>query len=147
MTDIRSLRIPNMIPLLLVLLFFVVAVFVLSSRSVDWSSHLLAAAIVFTAGIGLFAWGKFGGGDVKLLTAVALWHGLHLLPALLIRVAFVGGALALICLVLRRTALATFLTNRGIQAVVLEDGGGIPYAIAIAGACGLLLPYLPLLSH
>lgn len=148
LTDIRWLRIPNLIPLLLIVLFLVVAAATaLSGRPVNWGSHLLAGGIVLVVGIGLFAWSKIGGGDVKLLTAVALWHGLRLLPALLIGVALAGGVLAIICVAMRRSGLGVFLASRGVQTVVLEDGAGIPYAVAIVAACGLLLNQLPLLSH
>jgi prepilin peptidase CpaA len=148
LTDIRWLRIPNLIPLLLVGLFVVVAALsVLTARPVDWPSHLLAGGIVFAAGIGLFAWGKIGGGDVKLLTAVALWHGLGLLPGLLLWTALLGGVLGLGFLFLRKSGLAAVLTARGVSSVVLEDGAGIPYAVAIVGACGFMLPYLPFLSN
>jgi prepilin peptidase CpaA len=148
LTDLHALRIPNMIPLLLVGLFVVVAVLsVWTARPVDWPSHLLAGGIVFAAGLGLFAWGKIGGGDVKLLTAVALWHGLRLLPELLLATALLGGVLGLAFLVLRKSGLAAVLAASGVRSVVLEDGAGIPYAVAIVAACGLMLPYLPFLSN
>jgi prepilin peptidase CpaA len=143
-TDIRSLRIPNLIPVLLIALFFVAAL--ATRRPVAWGSHLAAAGIILAVGIGLFAWGKFGGGDVKLLTAVSLWQGLHLLPALLVAVAIVGGVLGLVCLLMRRSGFGVFLAARGIQAISLEDGAGIPYAVAIGVGCGLLVPHLPLLQ-
>ena len=148
LTDIRWLRIPNLIPLLLVGLFVVVAALsVLSSRPVDWPSHLLAGGIVFAVGIGLFAWNKIGGGDVKLLTAVALWHGLRLLPGLLLWTALLGGVLGLAFLFLRKSGLAALLSAKGVESAVLEDGAGIPYAVAIVAACGFMLPYLPFLAN
>jgi prepilin peptidase CpaA len=150
LTDLRALRIPNMIPLLLVGLFVVVAgVTEWAARPVNWPSHLLAGGIVFGAGLGLFAWGKIGGGDVKLLTAVALWHGLHLLPELLLLTALLGGVLGLAFLVLRKSGLATMLAASGVRSVVLEDGAGIPYAVAIVAACGVMLTQhqLPFLSN
>ena len=148
LTDLHALRIPNLIPLLLVGLFVVVAALsVISARPVDWISHLLAGGIVFAVGLGLFAWGKIGGGDVKLLTAVALWHGLYLLPALLLWTALLGGVLGLAFLVLRKSGVAAMLAASGVRSVALEDGAGIPYAVAIVLACGLMLRELPFLSH
>jgi prepilin peptidase CpaA len=148
MTDIRWLRIPNLISVLLVALFVVVAAgSTMAGRPVAWGSHVAAGALVFAVGLGLFAWGKLGGGDVKLLAAVALWHGLWLLPVLLLWVALVGGALGLLCLTVRWAGIGLFLASRGVAVVSLEDGAGIPYAVAIAAACGLLLPQLPFLAR
>ena len=148
LTDLHALRIPNLIPLLLTGLFVVVAaLLVMTARPVDWLSHLLAGGIVFAAGLGLFAWGKIGGGDVKLLTAVALWHGLYLLPALLLWTALLGGVLGLAFLVLRKSGLAAVLAASGVPSVALEDDAGIPYAVAIVAACALMLRELPFLTH
>jgi prepilin peptidase CpaA len=144
--DFRRLTIPNLVPAALCLL---------------WPAHVVAghptlygalgalgcALAVFAVGAVLFARGWLGGGDVKLLAAVALWHGVRLLPALLLWVALVGGGLGLLCLAMRRSGIGIFLASRGLETVALEDGAGIPYAVAIAGACGLLLPQLPFLTH
>jgi prepilin peptidase CpaA len=136
-SDVATLRIPNFVPLALALLFVPAAL--LSPRPVDWVSHLAAAAISLVVGIGLFAWGKLGGGDVKLIAAVALWHGLQPLPALVLLIGIVGGIVAILCLLLRWAGLGRFLAARGADLVALRAGAEIPYAVAIAGASGLLL--------
>lgn len=134
--DVASLRIPNFVPLAVALLFLPAAL--LSPGPIDWVSHLAAAAISFGVGIGLFAWGKLGGGDVKLIAAVALWHGLKPLPELVLLIGIVGGIVAILCVLLRWAGLGRFLAVRGADLVSLRAGAEIPYAVAIAGASVLL---------
>ena len=52
----------------------------------------------------------------------------------------------LVWLLMRRLRFGVFLAARGIHTPSLEEGAGIPYAVAIAAGCGLLLPYLPFLA-
>jgi prepilin peptidase CpaA len=141
--DFAYLRIPNLFSLLLAGVFLIAAI--LAPRPVNWISHIGAGAIVLVVGIGLFAWGKIGGGDVKLFAAAALWNGLGNLPALLLAIGIIGGIVAIGCLVLRGLGAGFFLESRGVPAVALEAGKGIPYAIAIAAGCLLLLPELPVI--
>ncbi|HEV2302152.1 MAG TPA: prepilin peptidase [Stellaceae bacterium] len=136
-TDVAALQIPDFVPLALALLFVPAAL--LSPAPVDWLSHVAAAAISLVVGIGLFAWGKLGGGDVKLIAAVALWHGLKLLPALVLSIGIAGGIAAILCVLLRWAGLGRCLAARGTDLVALRAGADIPYAVAIAGAAGLLL--------
>ncbi len=62
-------------------------------------NQILIAVAAFLPFFGLFCWNKMGGGDVKLISAIALWTpAYHLLQWLLI-MSLAGGALALISLV------------------------------------------------
>src|SRR5210317_1429760 len=91
--DIYKFLIPNIISICVFLLFFPAAYF--SPSPVQWAGHLAAAGGVLMVGAVLFHFNWLGGGDVKLLTAVALWTGLQTLPIYLITVALAGGLLAL----------------------------------------------------
>src|SRR6185503_568446 len=74
--DVISYRIPNMLVLALVALFLILAG--LNWNDVDWFEwlgHFAAAILVFGVGILLYALRQMGAGDVKLLSAVALWAG------------------------------------------------------------------------
>lgn len=142
-TDLAYLRIPNFIPIALTLAFLIAAA--LSPRPVDWISHLGAGGIVLAVGMGLFAWGKIGGGDVKLCAAAALWNGWGLLPSLLLAIGIIGGLVAVFCVVLRQFGVGFLFERYGIPSVALQAGQGIPYGVAIAAGCLLLLPNLPLL--
>lgn len=121
-SDVMTLRIPNLLSLALVALF---AVHVVTSEMplMDILWHLTAGAIVLGGGMALFAWGKFGGGDAKLIAAVALWVGASLLMPLLILVSLVGLVLAVVVLALRSRGLAI---------------KKLPYGVAIAGGWLLL---------
>lgn len=61
---------------------------------VAWQLGVAAAAFVVLAG--LFALGQMGGGDVKLLTALALWIAPVPFLRLIVVMAIVGGVLTLI---------------------------------------------------
>ena len=101
-TDIKDLRIPNVLPATLAVLFLIAGLF---TPDFNWLSHLGAGALVLGVGVALFAMGKVGGGDVKLLAAVALWVGFaHLLPLVLV-MGVCGGGVALLFLVLRRSGI------------------------------------------
>jgi prepilin peptidase CpaA len=54
------------------------------------------AALVFALFVGAFALGQMGGGDVKLIGAVALWLPFEPLAWMLIVMALLGGALTLL---------------------------------------------------
>ena len=60
-----------------------------------WLHGIAAAALLLAVGVLLFDRGILGGGDVKLMSAIALWTGFDDLPLLLLVTGFAGGALAL----------------------------------------------------
>ncbi len=64
--------------------------------------QLLLALLVFAAFAILFALGAMGGGDVKLLTALALWLPAMPLIQMLTLMAIIGGVLTLAYLVWHR---------------------------------------------
>jgi prepilin peptidase CpaA len=61
---------------------------------IDWPGALLTSGAIFVCGFCLFARGYLGGGDVKLLTATALWAGPQFILPLLLTMGLSGGALA-----------------------------------------------------
>ena len=84
------------------------------------------AFLVFAGFVFLFALGAMGGGDVKLIAALALWVPPSRTLELLFLVALFGGALALVLIVVRRI--------RG------DASRAVPYGVAIAaGGIGCLL--------
>lgn len=86
-------------------------------------ADLALALAVFAAGVFLFRFGLFGGGDVKLMAAAALWLGAASVGSFLFATALAGGALALL-------VLAGRLVIR--EADVSERGASLPYGVAIA---------------
>jgi len=87
----------------------------------DVPIQVALAAGVFALFAGAFAIGQMGGGDVKLLGALALWLPWHALIQLLVIMSIAGGVLTLALVVPHRIAK---------QTAALE----IPYGIAIAFA-------------
>ncbi|MBP2548387.1 prepilin peptidase CpaA [Neorhizobium galegae] len=130
-SDLLTMKIPNAIPLTLFLAFFPVAGLAgFGGVAIGWSC--LAALAVFCACFALFAVNAMGGGDAKLLTAVALWYGFNIsLFEYLVTVAFVGGVLTLVILLIR--SKADRLLSLGLRLPAsLVTARKIPYGIAIA---------------
>jgi prepilin peptidase CpaA len=132
--DVLRLRIPNMIPAGLVALF---ALQLLVGRSPPAPlDHLLAMALALLLLLPVFALNILGGGDVKLLAAVALWLGMNKLAALLVLVGIVGGIFALFWLAMRwliRTGLGDRRLPRSLQA-----HAPLPFALPIMIVAALL---------
>lgn len=129
--DVATYRIPHSLVLALIALFFVVA---LSHRNeVDWLSRLSAGIIVFGAGILLYSIRQMGAGDVKLLSALALWAGMFALVPLLFFISLCG-LLGMLVIVLLRMLVPRFLASTADKRAlprVLTKGQGIPYAVGI----------------
>ena len=135
--DVATFRIPNWANLGLVAAFPVFAgAAALSGADIWWLSHLAAGAIVFGAGLVLFFARVLGGGDVKLLSAAALWVGMKGLLPLVVWVGLAGGVLVLVLLLLRRNllVLVAWATPRVPESLprALTTGEKVPYGVAIA---------------
>jgi prepilin peptidase CpaA len=153
--DLATFRIPNTLNLIYLALFPIAAL--LSPAPVDWLWHLAAFGLVFVLGIAVFAFGLFGGGDVKLLIVAALWLGWHNLLEMAIWVSLAGGAVALLA-VLETSPLGQWLLamTRLPRLVVREEAGDpladpprktqrhIPYGIGICVGGLMMTGKLPL---
>lgn len=95
--------------------------------------QLGVAAVVFAMFVGAFALGMMGGGDVKLIGALALWLPPLATVSMLIVMSLVGGALTLVMLIEARMRR----TGRAIE---------VPYGVAIAIA-GLLAIREPIINQ
>ncbi len=129
--DLVSYRIPNSLVLALIALFLVVAL--IHRNEVEWLSHLGAGIIVLGSGIFLYGIRQMGAGDVKLLTALALWAGVIPLIPLLFYVSLCGLA-GMLVIVLLRIVVPRFqpsLADKRALPRVLAKGQGIPYAVGI----------------
>ena len=120
--DVRRLIIPNWISLAIVGLY---PVFVLTGPAVsNWLLAAGVAAVVLLGGLALFAARLMGGGDVKLMAAVALWAGPGGLPLLISVTAIAGGVVAAALVIVRWGTSR----HQGRSA----RSGVMPYGVAIA---------------
>jgi prepilin peptidase CpaA len=141
--DFRRYVIPNLLPILLVAvwpLYFAATAPTLYGAL----AAIGCAAAVFLGGVVLFALGQLGGGDVKLLSAAALWAGPAGTPELLILTGVLGGALALFLLMGGAQIAAA---ARGmLRQPPVDVGHGrkmkMPYGLAIIGAA-LIVTFHP----
>jgi len=134
--DLFTMKIPNRISVALIFCFFLAAVMAgLSLEAIGY--HFLTGAAVLAAMFALFAFGKLGGGDAKLMSVAALWMGPSLIVPYLAYVAVFGGLLAVIVLCYRKFVPAHSLSLPGWAHRLHVHGTGIPYGIAIA-ASGLM---------
>ncbi|HEU0117751.1 MAG TPA: prepilin peptidase [Alphaproteobacteria bacterium] len=122
--DAHRYKIPNILCAAMLLLF---PLFVITSpRSVEWEQHLMVFGLVLISGFAMFIGNLAGAGDIKLMAAMGLWAGPHLVSVFLIMTAIAGGILALVM------AILTYIRNHsGKQALQLAKVP-IPYGIAIA---------------
>ena len=94
----------------------------------DMAVQLLVGAAIFTLFAALIALGMMGGGDVKLLTALALWFPWQAILSLVVLMALLGGVVTLV------TVIHHKMTHRLGQPE-------IPYGVAISLAALWLLPW------
>ncbi|MBZ9855125.1 prepilin peptidase [Mesorhizobium sp. CA13] len=136
-SDMLSMTIANRVPVLLVVVFALVA----PLTGMEWAAygwHFAAGALVLAVTFGLFAMGGMGGGDAKLLAATAVWMGLDIqLVEYLLVSTFIGGLLTLAILVYRKSPLAVFTGRNPFLRHFADETTGVPYGIAL-GLGGLL---------
>jgi len=99
----------------------------------DMAIQLGVALLVFAFFTGAFALGQMGGGDVKMIGALALWLPAQQLIWMIVLMSLLGGALTLLMVV---------------EKAVRKHGRllEIPYGVAIAIA-GLLVLREPIINH
>lgn len=118
-TDLRTREIPNGLNFAIALLAIP---FWWATALAFWPDVALqigVAALVFAIFAGAFAMGMMGGGDVKLIGALALWLRWEGVLALLVIMSLAGGALTIAMLVRKRVQRS-------------EAQLEIPYGVAIA---------------
>jgi len=125
--DAVRLKISNLI-VLLVLVAAVAATIIAGPQLALWKNLVVFLGLL-AIGTPMFAAGKLGGGDVKLLAAVGLWFDFTGALWMILAVVLAGGLLALVVLILRAFGWSEEMRRR---VVLLRPRGGIPYGVAIA---------------
>lgn len=124
-SDFKQFIIPNRIPLCLIALY---PAFIMTTQSaINWPISLAIAGGILALGLIFFAAGWMGGGDVKLISATALWAGPEYTLYFLILTAIGGGVLSLTVILWTKYAWVIGLSSN-------EDIKKVPYGIAVAGA-------------
>ena len=157
-TDFLKLKIPNILPAAIIFCFIgaVITQEILGKNAFqDLSSHLMSGGVMLAIMMVLFFLRLFGGGDAKIIPAIALWTGLNGLPLFLMVTTIAGGLLALLSIILRKTKMGQSLIKKAVSVPAIQNGwvsalannmNVVPYGIAIAiGAIASFrhLGYLP----
>jgi len=138
--DLATYTIPNPIQIAL-LASFLLFVVMSGMPAVLLASHFAAGSVGLVAGFALFAFGVIGGGDAKLFACIALWFGLSDLLFYTLTASIFGGALTLGLLFFRKLPLPGLLARQAWLMRLHEEGGGIPYGVALAAGSFAILPY------
>jgi len=139
-TDWTTRLIRNQVSLYLVFLFGIFALFTDCIDNI--LSHVVVSVGLLTILLPVFALGKIGGGDVKLIAASGLWMGTGNIAEFLVYMTFSGAVLALVLLSFNVRNLWEWGAVRlGLQSTdwPFRDVIGIPYGIAIAFAGTVLI--------
>jgi len=145
-SDLTSFTLSNRLCLSVALLYpvFLFALY-LDGHGLVWPDILLSlaiAAVIFILLATLFAFNVMGGGDVKLIPAVALWAGPgHMLGYLFI-MALLGGVIAAMILARNRIKASKYLKSSEIinLSMAQQEESAVPYGAGIAGG-GLYVAY------
>ena len=138
--DLFTLRIPNRLSAAMVLAFFPLALLV-GLDSSEMLNHVGAGLIGLLLGVLLFIPGWFGGGDAKLMAAIALWVGLENLLPYVFYVALAGGFIASLFSTIRSAPLPRVLLGQSWAHRLHDPNSGIPYGIALAAGALLVYPH------
>ena len=143
-SDYQTMRIPNWISAALCVLFALYVWWLPTWASVGW--HVAVGAGVFFTAVLSYAFGIFGGGDVKLLGAIALWAGPEHVIDFLMLTGLLGGAFGCMIIAARWTVISwpRLADNPGAAWNIARWGrdGTCPYGVPIAVAALLSVPVM-----
>lgn len=141
-TDVRRLEIDNWVSAAIIALFVLFAA--TAAAPIPVVSHIVAMALTLIMGLVAHRAGVMGGGDIKLLTALSLWAGIHGLPALLLGTSIAGAIVAIATLWLHKNQ--TVCTGTGLAWIeaARTDTPHVAYGIAIAIGAVILFTTTPM---
>ncbi len=135
-SDLSRYVIPNRVCVALVVLYAAYAG--AAPVTPDILGALLIATFVFAVGAAMFGAGLMGGGDVKLMTAVALWAGPTFAVPFIFTTAMAGGLLAMVILSpfgVWLPAPPVALFRAGLRPHRAKQSMPYGVAIAVGGVC------------
>ena len=141
-TDFKTLLIPNWISLALLAVFVPFAILHVPLEAI--AGHLLAMAVILVLSVCFYVAGWMGGGDVKFMSAIALWMGPDHVAPFAVLMALFGAALAVGIMMMDKFGpllgprlLSLTLPKRLAE---LARSRQCPYGVAI-GLAGLILSF------
>jgi prepilin peptidase CpaA len=137
-SDLLTMTIPNRISLVLILLYFILA----ACLGSDWQTiglHVFAGVLVLAIALLAYLPGWIGGGDAKLVGAIALWIGWEHLLDYGIMASLAGGLLTLVVLAIASLDFSPELNALPCVRLVAKKVNCVPYGVALA--IGGLLVY------
>jgi prepilin peptidase CpaA len=136
--DMRTRRIPNGLSATIAILGLVRMI--VDGDPITAAHTLAASAVVFAMAFLLFWRGVLGGGDAKLVAAMALLIGYHDLLSFLFLMSLCGGALALAILARDKLRLQRWHSPQStVGPIALAAQSTVPYGVAIAAAGAITL--------
>lgn len=138
--DVATMEIPNRISVAIIALAPIAALL----GAMSWpelGARLAFGAAVFLAAFAAFNFNLMGGGDAKLITAIAVFVGAGAFIPFLMAMAVAGGALAALVLVARKI-FTPESARWAFARRLLDPARGAPYAVAIAAGAAFVLPRL-----
>lgn len=137
--DFLTMRIPNWLTGAIALAVFPMAWLAgMPFEVFQW--HLATGTVVLAIGFGLFAGGVIGGGDAKLMAAVALWMGWPQIIPFLVIMGLAGGALAILMKLWQFVRIEHEVKDVGWLKQVIRTDLDLPYGAAIAAGCVVAYP-------
>jgi prepilin peptidase CpaA len=138
-SDVRSLRIPNLYSVI-VIGAFALAFAAAPESFGKLSAHVLSLVIIFLITYIMFVSGLMGGGDAKFGSALALWVGLPGIVSYVFWMTLMGGLIAALSLLIKNRKPFSNPAAGSWVAQVQDGRNAVPYGIAISfGAWAALL--------
>ncbi len=137
--DFMTMRIPNWLNLSIFLLFFPAA-FLAGMPLEQFFWHVLNFVIVLVVGVTLAMTIRFGGGDAKMMAALAIWFSGQKVLLFLAYSGIAGGILAIVMKVWQIVRVEDAVWNDGRLSKRLFKKLDLPYGIAFASGALLTFP-------
>lgn len=140
LTDVRRLEIDNWVSVAIVALFMLYA----ATMPIVWAPHVAVMLVTLALGLIVHRMGVMGGGDIKLLSALSLWAGVHGLPALLLGTSIAGAGVAMATLWLHKNQTVCADTGLAWIDAARSETPHVAYGIAIAIGAVILFTTTPM---
>jgi|AntRauTorcE11897_2_1112592.scaffolds.fasta_scaffold01746_3 prepilin peptidase CpaA len=132
LSDLRSLTIPNQVPVFIIGVFAVALLWAPDSFA-PISAHFFSALILFIVTFFMFVFNVMGAGDSKLLAALGFWIPLNELPEFILWMTVSGALLGIFALYIKKSGHLKSQTMQSRWIADLHEGkSAVPYGVAIA---------------